>query len=96
MVEHYEDQLASTITQYRWAMALLGRVYANKVAQLKNDDRTASTSTSSSNARRRNGRGKISTEAVNSLLDTPSSPLRSRDNSSSSVYLAPAAGMLQL
>jgi hypothetical protein len=76
MVDHYEDQLASAITQYRWAMALLGRVYANKIAQLKDNDQATSTSTSTGNAHRRNGRGKVSTEAVNSLLDTPSKEQR--------------------
>jgi hypothetical protein len=71
MVDHYEDQLAAAITQYRWAMALLGRVYANKIAQLRDQDRAAGTA-SSSNTHRRRGKGKVSTEAVNSLLNTPS------------------------
>ncbi|KAJ4400582.1 hypothetical protein N0V91_008624 [Didymella pomorum] len=34
-VDYYDGQLASAITQYRWAVALLARVYANKIAQLR-------------------------------------------------------------
>jgi hypothetical protein len=33
MVYHYDNQLVSAITQYRWAMALLGRLYATKIAR---------------------------------------------------------------
>ena len=76
MVDHYEVQLASAITQYRWAIALLGRVYATKIAQLKDQDRATSSSTATSSARRRKGKGRVSTEAIDSLLDTPSKEQR--------------------
>lgn len=62
MVDYYEGQLASAITQYRWAMVLLDRVYANKIAQLR--DNNCAASSSSSNTRRRNGKGKASTDLV--------------------------------
>jgi hypothetical protein len=32
MCDYYEGQLASAIIKYCWAMALLGRAHANKIA----------------------------------------------------------------
>lgn len=69
MCDYYETQLASAIIQYRWAMALLGRVHANKIAQLKENDRVAS----SDRSRNRYGRGQVRTEAVDGLLCTVTS-----------------------
>jgi hypothetical protein len=45
MCDYYEGQLASAIIKYRWAMALLGRAHANKIAQL-NDNRAANSNRS--------------------------------------------------
>jgi hypothetical protein len=74
MCDYYEGQLASAIIKYRWAMALLGRAHANRIAQLKDDDRAAS----SDHSRNRYGKGQIRTEAVNSLLRTVSSETPSK------------------
>lgn len=74
MCDYYETQLASAIIQYRWAMALLGRVHANKIAQLKENDRV----TSSNRSRNRYGRGQVRTEAVDGLLRTVTSETPSR------------------
>jgi hypothetical protein len=71
MCDYYEGQLASAIIQYRWAMALLGRVHANKIAQLKVSD-------SSDHSRNRYGRGQVRTEAVDSLLRTVTSETPSK------------------
>jgi hypothetical protein len=46
MCDYYDSQLASALIKYRWAMALLGRAYANKIAQLQDNDRAASSDTS--------------------------------------------------
>jgi hypothetical protein len=73
MCDYYEGQLASAIIKYRWAMALLGRAHANKIAQL-DDDRAAS----SDRSRNRYGKGQIRTEAINSLLRTVSSDTPSK------------------
>lgn len=35
LVEHYENRLAAVHIEYRWAMAFLGRTYADKVASLE-------------------------------------------------------------
>lgn len=66
MCDYYEGQLASAIIQYRWAMALLGRVQDNKIAQLQDQDRLAS----SGHSRNRYGRGQVRTEVIDSLLRT--------------------------
>jgi hypothetical protein len=66
MCDYYEGQLASAVIKYRWAMALLGRVYDNKIAQLKGDNHLASRARS----RNRYGRGQVRTEAIDSLLRT--------------------------
>jgi hypothetical protein len=59
-------------------MILLGRAYVNKIAQLQDDDRAASSFTS----RYRHGKGQVRTQAVNSLLQTVSgaSPTRQQKN----------------
>jgi hypothetical protein len=67
--DYYDSQLTSAIIKYRWAMALLGRAYASKIAQAQDSDGTASSNTS----RNRRGKGKARTEAVDSLLRAVSS-----------------------
>jgi hypothetical protein len=68
MCDYYDSQLASATIKYRWAMALLGRAYANNIAQLQDSDRAASSDTS----RNRYGKGQVRTEAVRSLLQAVS------------------------
>jgi hypothetical protein len=70
MCDYYDNQLTSAIIKYRWAMALLGRAYANKIAQVQDADRTASSNPS----RKRHGKGQVRTEAVDDLLRAVSSP----------------------
>jgi hypothetical protein len=63
-VNHYEGQLAAVHIQYRWAMAFLGRAYADKIALLEQEDQLAGRGQS----RSRNGRGNLRTEARTALL----------------------------
>ena len=58
--DYYDSQLTSAIIKYRWAMALLSRAYASKIAQAQDSDGTASSNTS----RNRRGKGKARTEAA--------------------------------
>jgi hypothetical protein len=64
MCDYFNGQLASAIIKYRWAMALLGRAYANKIAQLQDDDRAASSNTS----HKRFGKGRVRIQVISSLL----------------------------
>jgi len=63
-VNHYEGQLAAVHIQYRWAMAFLGRTYAEKIDLLKQEDQAAGRGQNQS----RDGKGRLRTEAMASLL----------------------------
>ena len=63
-VSHYEGQLAAVHIQYRWAMAFLGRAYADRIDLLEQNGQTAGKGQS----RSRDGKGKLRTEAMASLL----------------------------
>ena len=64
MCNHAEGELAAIHIEYRWAAALLGKAYVDKIAQLRHNDRTASNDSS----RNRYGKGLVRTEALLSLL----------------------------
>lgn len=60
-MSHYcEQQMATVMIEYRWAMALLGRAYANKVGRIQQNNPSSS--------RGRDGRGAVKSEAIDSLL----------------------------
>lgn len=75
LCSYFQDQMASAIIQYRWAMALLYLAYDNSIAQIQEDDRAASTTTS----RNRNGKGQVRTQAARSLLQAVSGVTPSKD-----------------
>jgi hypothetical protein len=64
MCNRTEGELAAIHIEYRWAAALLGKAYMDKIAQLRNKDLTASNDRS----RNRYGKGLVRTEARLSLL----------------------------
>lgn len=65
MCNRSEGEMAAVHIEYRWAAALLGQAYVNKIAQIKQDDM------SSSNDRTRNryGKGPVRKEALVALLE---------------------------
>lgn len=69
MCNRAEGELAAIHIEYRWAAALLGKAYVDKVAQLRHNDLTASNDRS----RNRYGKGLVRTEALVSLLKVVSS-----------------------
>jgi hypothetical protein len=62
LARHYGTRLATVHIEYRWAMAFLGRTYANKIAALEEEHELAG------QVNYRQGRGKIRTEAQRLLL----------------------------
>lgn len=62
--EQYENMLSAVNIGYRWAAALLGRAYANKIAQIEQNDLLSS----NDRTRNRYGKGKVRTEAINALM----------------------------
>jgi hypothetical protein len=64
LVSHYEKRLATVHVEYRWALAFLGRTYANKVAALQEEDERAGRGP----LQTRNGKGKVRSEALDSLV----------------------------
>jgi hypothetical protein len=64
MCNRSEGELAAVHIEYRWAAALLGKAYADKMAQLRHNDFTSS----NDRTRNRYGKGLVSTEALVSLL----------------------------
>jgi hypothetical protein len=64
MCTRSEGALAAVHIEYRWAAALLGKAYVDKIAQLWHNDLTASNDRS----RNRYGKGLVRTEALVSLL----------------------------
>lgn len=64
-----EQRMATLMIEYRWAMALLGRAYDNKISQIKQADQERSKATSCN----RRGRGTVRGEAIDDLLQLVSS-----------------------
>jgi len=65
-MSHYcEKRMVTVMIEYRWAMALLGRAYYDKVDQITQADRATSNAVVS---RHRGGKGKKKAEAINALL----------------------------
>jgi hypothetical protein len=63
-ISHYcEQHMATVLIEYRWAMALLGRAYANKICRIEQEDHATGR-----NARSRHGQGPVKTRAIDSLL----------------------------
>lgn len=60
----YAGVLAAVNIEYRWAEALLGKAYADKILQIQEGDQASS----SSRSRSRNGKGQVRTEAIAALL----------------------------
>ena len=63
-INFLEGQFAAVHIQYRWAMASLARAYAEKIIELKQQDDIAGRGQS----RRRDGKGKLRTQAKRNLL----------------------------
>lgn len=51
--------------RYRWAIAFLGKVYTEKMTQIRKED--SSTRTGSKN---RHGKGQVSSEAIDAIMAT--------------------------
>lgn len=64
MCNQSEGEMATVHIKYRWAAALLGQVYQNKIEQISESDKGVVTI----NARSRNGKGKVRAEAADDLL----------------------------
>lgn len=64
MVTACENVHARICIQYRWAMAVLGYTYADRIALLERDDAAVRKGA----GRSRGGKGKLRTEAINALL----------------------------
>lgn len=76
MCDRAEGELAAVQIEYRWAAALLGQAYANKIAHIHNRDMDAS----NDRTRNRYGLGTVRGEAIASLLSVVSSnPSADRD-----------------
>jgi hypothetical protein len=63
-VNLFEGQLTAVHIWYRWAMAILGRIYAEKITELEKEDEVAGRG----QGRSRDGKGNLRTEAKKSLL----------------------------
>jgi hypothetical protein len=77
VVDHYETQMAAIHIQYRWAMAFLGRAYADKITLLEREDQARGKGQS----RSRDGRGNLRTEARTALLPLVYGEITSRERS---------------
>lgn len=64
MCRHYETALAAVHIGSRWALALLGEAYAQKVQQIRQSD----FATSNDHTRNRYGKGPVRTEAIAALV----------------------------
>lgn len=64
MCDRSEGELAAVHIEYRWAAALLGQAYINKVAQIRQKDLTSS----NDRTRNRYGKGTVRKEAFEDLL----------------------------
>jgi hypothetical protein len=74
-VNYYDQQLAAVHIQYRWAMAFLGRAYADKITLLQQEDQLAGRGRGKS----RSGKGNLRTEARNALLPLVCNKIDERD-----------------
>jgi hypothetical protein len=75
MCNRSEGELAAVHIEYRWAAALLGKAYVDKIAQLRHSDLASSNDRS----RNRYGKGLVRTEALASLLQLVSPNPTKRD-----------------
>ena len=73
LCDRYEKELDILHIKYRWAMAFLGRAYTRKIAQIRQQDAAQGKDPGT-----RDGRGKVSTEAMNALLVSVSAPTAPR------------------
>jgi len=65
MCKRYETALAAVHIGSRWALALLGEAYAQKIQQIRQGDFVASNDRS----RNRYGKGRVRTEAISALME---------------------------
>lgn len=73
--DRYEQQVDMMHIKYRWAMALLGQAYVNKIEEIKREDAAASNDTTHN----RYGKGKVRTQAIEALLPLFSSAPTSKE-----------------
>lgn len=64
MCTRYEGELAAVHIEYRWVSALLGKAYADKMAQIRHNDFVSS----NDRTRNRYGKGPVRTEAIADLM----------------------------
>lgn len=64
MCNQSEGEMATVHITYRWALALLGQAYQNRIKHIRENDKAMVSST----ARSRNGRGQVRAEATDDLL----------------------------
>lgn len=65
LCDRYEQELDVMHIRYRWAMAFLGKVYTEKMEQIREEDRSTRLS-----AKNRHGKGKVSSEAIDAIIAT--------------------------
>jgi hypothetical protein len=65
LCDRYEQELDIIHIKYRWAMAFLGKAYTERMDQIKEQDVARSR-----DAKNRGGRGKVSSEAMDALLQS--------------------------
>ncbi|UPX21008.1 uncharacterized protein EKO05_0011214 [Ascochyta rabiei] len=75
MCTRYEAELAAVHIESRWASALLGQAYSNKIAQIRHNDFVSS----NDRTRNRYGKGQIRTEAVAALVELVSPNATEKD-----------------
>lgn len=75
MAEHFEKKAAVAQLQYRWTMAFLGYSYTKKIESLREEDKLHNGSKG-----RRNGKGSIRTEAMDTIMESVGSTTLSRAN----------------
>lgn len=88
----YEGVLAVVQIKYRWAEAILGRAYANKIAQIQQSDFVSSSDTT----RNRYGKGKVRSEAISVLLQLVNPRATSKEKGAFRKRLARATRWYQI
>lgn len=63
LCDRYEQELDIMHIRYRWAMAFLGKVYTEKMSQIRLQD-----SSIPGGSKNRHGRGKVSSEAMDAIM----------------------------
>lgn len=63
LCDRYEQELDIIHIKYRWAMAFLGKAYTEKMDQIRKQDAALSR-----DMKNRNGKGKVSSEAMDAML----------------------------